>query len=167
MSKFIQYKTWLNEKFVEKSNPLKDMGIGMLPVIDDYLNTNFPWVKFGTPRDKLMVLIRIEHLKFIEALIDIYSLDIYECIDYAIIYNKLKVVKVLIDKNTNVLKEKADDLFLRPAGFYLHLRGLEPRGADQPAQRISVSHDRYNPGGRRHHRQVRRGCDHRLLERSP
>jgi hypothetical protein len=38
MKKFVSYKNWVNEKFTDESDPIRDMGIGLKNKIEKWIN---------------------------------------------------------------------------------------------------------------------------------
>ena len=118
--KFTSYKIWLNEKFTEESDPIKDMGIGEMNKKIDFKNEKelFKWII-----DRLHVILKKESIPedIIYCKIDFVKLRYrYKIEDY--------IDKYLTINNNNVWVD-IEKLYhkLRKMGF------KEPKGYEYEA----------------------------------
>jgi ankyrin repeat protein len=118
MNKFKSYDNWLNEKFTEDSDPVHDMGIGMLAVIDDYIkqetSQNRYSQDFSKMQDKLVFCTNHGKTEFVDYLLSQMHLDdrsMSTALWRAIRNDKIDIVKLFIEKyNVDPLKDDANNV---------------------------------------------------------
>jgi ankyrin repeat protein len=118
MNKFKSYDNWLNEKFTEDSDPVHDMGIGMMATIDEYIKQEISHhvysFDFSKIEDKLVFCTNKGKTEFVDYLLSQMHLDdrsMSTALWRAIRVDKIEIVKLFVEKyKVDPLKDDANNV---------------------------------------------------------
>jgi len=106
----------LHEKFMENSDPITDMGIGIIHQIEEWITNNTPY-DIRDKQDYIWICAKYGKTKFVEYLIKA-GVDVHEGNDLAIrraVQNDhVEIVKLLLDAGA---KKEFDDIYTYPSGY--------------------------------------------------
>jgi len=115
----------INEKFTDESDPVQDMGIGLMHQIDEFMQKKYPWVKNPSIEQKLYYATGAGEEKFVEYLISKSTLNGKQSsFYYAIRMGYLNMVKLFVANN---IMEESNyyDLLSANNPFYVAVRNAK------------------------------------------